>query len=71
MEKRLFNEYKKQMIMGHPTFFCPVTKKLLDIRKSSIVKIKGKNIIVDNSAVKLILEKLGNDAKEVTTFEEI
>jgi hypothetical protein len=32
------NHVKKQLIMMHPTFCCPINKTILDYRKSTIIK---------------------------------
>jgi hypothetical protein len=34
----LLKEFHRNLIMGHPTFCCPVTKEVLDIKKSWIVE---------------------------------
>lgn len=48
--KRL-QEFKKYMISQSRDFFCPVTGECFDFRKVEIIKIGGRNLLVDRSAL--------------------
>jgi len=70
-------EMKKYMIANHPSFFCPLSKKMLDYRTSYIVKFdhEGKrktDIISVEGYEKIPLEvRERTNLKIVENWEEI
>ena len=55
------NQLKCLMIQSHPTFACPVTKKLLDYRTTEIVKFqdkgKTKTDIISTEGIQILKDK--------------
>lgn len=70
-------EMKKYMISQHPTFFCPLSKKILDYRTSHIVKFdhagKRKTDIISIEGFEKIPEEVRNktNLKVVEHWEEV
>ena len=63
--KSMLMSFRRTLIQQHPTFFCPITKEILDYRKSHIVKFstpdgKEKTDVISHTGWK----KLPSDIKE-------
>jgi len=49
--------YRQDLIVGHRDFFCPISKQILDMNDSFILKLKGQHHIVSSKGVDIALEK--------------
>jgi len=57
-----YRETVRALIMAHPTFFCPISKEILDYRRAELVKFtlpdgKTKSDIVSHKGMELLKAK--------------
>jgi len=76
--KTLLVNFRRQMIMRHPTFCCPISKEILDYKASHIVKFKTPNGEIKTDVISHNgWKKLPSDIKErasmtiIENFEEL